>query len=56
MIKTNKTNLSKTFYSFRKMEDREIQLKLVFTNYEMNFMDQFLNSHESSNQKSQPPP
>ena len=27
------------------MEDKEIQLKLLFTNYEMNFMDQFLNSH-----------
>ena len=27
------------------MEDREIQLKLVFTNYEMDFMAQFLNFH-----------
>ena len=27
------------------MEDREIQLKIVFTNYEMDFMAQFLNSH-----------
>ena len=27
------------------MEDREIQLKLVFTNYEMDFMAQFLNSY-----------
>ena len=26
-------------------EDREIQLRLVFTNYEINLMDQFLNSH-----------
>ena len=27
------------------MEDREIQLRLVFTNYEINLMDQFLNSY-----------
>ena len=27
------------------MEDREIQLKIVFTNYELDFMSQFLNSH-----------
>ena len=45
MIKTNRTNLSKLSILFRIMEEREIQLKLVFTNYEMNFMAQFLNSH-----------
>ena len=35
-------------------EDREIQLRLVFTNYEINLMDQFLNSHVQKIQRHNP--
>ena len=35
-------------------EDREIQLRLVFTNYKINLMDQFLNSHVQKIQRHNP--
>ena len=35
-------------------QTREIQLRLVFTNYEIQFLDQFLNSHVQTIQRHNP--